>query len=325
MIIERIALLIGAVAAVIVLTWALVSLGSRLIDRFGAHASRRLSPWLWVGPALLVVGIVLLYPAASTVVLSLFDGRGEEFVGLGNYVEMLSRPDTIVALRNTVLWVIGLPVVAGAVGLLAAVLTDRVRYGGVIKAALFLPIAISAVAAAVIWRFVYEYKPAGTPQTGTLNAIVTFFGNTDPVAWLIEEGVNNPALIVTAIWAQAGFCMVIFAAALRSIPDELYEAASIDGASAVRQFTRITLPLLAPTVTVVLTTMAVIALKAFDIVYVMTNGSYDTDVIATLMYKELFSARDAGRAGALAVILMLAITPIMLANIRQFRREGSEA
>lgn len=322
MILERITTLVVAALAIAATTWAFTGLGSRAINRLNPLAAKRAAPWLWVGPAIIVVGLVLLYPAASTIVLSVFDG--DRFVGLSNYVEMLSRPDTLVALRNTVLWVIGLPLLAGALGLAVAVLTDRVRYGGLIKTLLFLPIAISAVAAAVIWRFVYDYKPAGAAQTGTLNGIITFFGQADPVAWLIDSAINNPALIATAVWTQAGFCMVIFSAALRSIPEELYEAASIDGASPLTQFIRITAPLLTPTVTVVLTTMAIIALKAFDIIYVMTNGSYDTDALATLMYKELFAARDEGHAGALAVVLMLAVTPIMIANIRQFSRENGE-
>jgi alpha-glucoside transport system permease protein len=194
----------------------------------------------------------------------------------------------------------------------------------VVKAALFLPIAISAVAAGVIWTFMYDYQPAAATQTGTMNAIITALPGVEPVAWIVEESTNNYALVGAMLWTQAGFAMVIFAAGLRSIPDELGEAARLDGASEWQAFRHVTLPLLAPTAVVVATTMTIVALKAFDIVYVMTNGQYGTDVLSTVMYRELFTAKDDGRAGAVATILMVLVVPIMVLNLRQFRHQRQD-
>ncbi|MDQ3543724.1 MAG: sugar ABC transporter permease [Actinomycetota bacterium] len=318
MILERFSMLGIAVVAVGASTVLYTNVAARTVRALPTGLARRVRPALWIAPAALVVSVVLIYPAAATVVLSTFDADGGGFVGLRNYTDLLSKPSTLVALRNSLMWVIGLPLLGAALGLIVAVLTDRVRYGPWVKAALFVPIAVSAVATAVIWRFFYEYKPAGTAQTGTLNELVTRLG-VGPVPWLIDGWVNNPALIATAVWTQTGLCAVIFAAALRGVSVDLYEAASLDGASPWHQFRHITLPLIWPTVVVVLTTMAVIALKAFDVIYVMTNGSYDTDVLATLMYKELFSARDDGRSGALATLLMLSVAPIVWFNVRHYR------
>jgi alpha-glucoside transport system permease protein len=180
------------------------------------------------------------------------------------------------------------------------------------------------VAAGVIWSFMYDYQPPGAAQTGTLNAVVTALGG-EPVAWIVDTATNNYALIGATLWTQAGFAMVIFDAALRSVPGELLEAARLDGASEWAAFRHVTLPFLMPTVVVVATTMTVVALKAFDIVYVMTNGNYGTDVLSTVMYRALFTAKDNGLAGAVATILMLTVVPIMIANVRQFRRETGAA
>jgi len=322
---ERIGLVLLAVSATVVIAWAYLLFGDRLISRLPRRLNRRVMPWLFVAPAVFVIGCLLVFPAISTVVLSLFDKDGSSFVGMQNYTDMLSNEITQGALRNTVLWVIALPSLAALLGLLVAVLAERVRYGTLVKATLFLPIAISPVAAGVIWTFMYDYQPPITEQTGTMNALVTLVPDTEPIAWLISQATNNWALIAAMLWTQAGFAMVIFSAALGSVPVELHEAARLDGASEWHVFRRITLPLLIPTVVVVMTAMTVIALKTFDIVYVMTNGNYGTDVIATVMYKELFTARDNGTAGAVATLLMLAVLPIIFVNIRQFRLENKEA
>ncbi len=323
MIADRIQLVLVAGALILALTFAYLRLGDRALARLPRDWYRRLMPWLFVGPAALVVGLILVFPGVSTVFLSFFDSDGTQFVGLDNYVSTLSDPVVAIALRNTGLWVILLPALSAVVGLTIAVLADRVRYGGLVKAALFLPIAISAVAAGVIWSFMYEYQPPLASQTGTMNAALTLLPTVEPIAWIIDTATNNYALIGATLWTQAGFAMVIFSAALRSIPDELQEAARLDGASERQAFRYVTLPLLVPTVVVVMTTMTVIALKAFDIVYVMTNGAYGTDVLSTVMYRALFTAKDNGAAGAIATILMLAVVPIMIYNLRQFRRQGS--
>ncbi len=325
MIADRIQLLVLASVAIAVATVGYLRLGDRALNRLPQAWARRLVPWLFVGPALVAVGLVLVFPAISTVVLSLLNSNGTAFVGLDNYTSTLSNPVTQIALRNTALWVVLLPSLSVLVGLTIAVLVDRVAYGALVKAALFLPIAISAVAAGVIWTFMYDYQPPTANQTGTLNAIITTVPGTDPIAWIINEATNNYALIGATLWTQAGFAMIIFAAALRAIPEELQEAARLDGASEWKVFRHVTLPFLVPTVVVVMTTMTVIALKAFDIVYVMTNGRYGTDVLSTVMYRDLFTAKDNGVAGAVATILMVLVVPIMVFNLHQFRRESQKA
>ncbi|MDQ3166332.1 MAG: sugar ABC transporter permease [Actinomycetota bacterium] len=325
MIADRVRLVIVAVAVISVLTVGYLRLGDRALGHLTQAWYRRVVPWLFIGPGVLVAGLTLVFPGILTVFFSFFDSEGTDFVGFDNYAATLSDPVTQIALRNTGLWVILLPSLSVLVGMAIAVLADRVRYGGLVKAALFLPIAISAVAAGVIWTFMYEYQPPLAAQTGTVNSIITLLPEIEPIAWIINEATNNYALIGATLWTQAGFAMVIFAAALRSIPDELLEAARLDGASEWQAFRFLTLPLLLPTVVVVMTTMTVIALKAFDIVYVMTNGAYGTDVLSTVMYRELFTAKDNGTAGAVATILMLAVAPIMYYNLRQFRGQSREA
>ena len=205
-------------------------------------------------------------------------------------------------------------------GMLVAVLVDRVRYESVAKSTIFLPLAISFVGAGIIWKFVYDYQPPGQPQTGVLNAALTAVGG-QPVTFLQDAPLNTIWLIVVAAWVWTGFCMVILSAALKGISAELLEAARVDGASEWQVFRGITFPLLLPTMAVVSTTMIITALKAFDIVYVMTGGNFDTDVIALRMYKELFNFGQPGRASAVAVILLALIIPVMFINIRRFREQ----
>ncbi|WP_053204421.1 carbohydrate ABC transporter permease [Jiangella muralis] len=323
MIADRIVLTLAATAVILVGGWAYLRLGDRALAALPRGGYRRLAPWLFAGPAVAMVLLALAFPAVVTVGWSFVDDGGG-FAGLANYAQTLSDEVTRIALRNTVLWVVLLPTLAVLVGLAIAVLAERVRYSALVKAALFLPIAISAVAAGVIWSFMYDYQPPGAAQTATLNAVVTALGG-EPVAWIVDTATNNYALIGATLWTQAGFAMVIFDAALRSVPGELLEAARLDGASEWAAFRHVTLPFLVPTVVVVATTMTVTALKAFDIVYVMTNGNYGTDVLSTVMYRALFTAKDNGLAGAVATILMLTVVPIMIVNVRQFRRETGAA
>lgn len=313
----------GALAAVAIVVGLYLVAGGWLTRGLPIRRRSLGAALVWIGPAVLVVALVLVGPALSTLRLSVFDGDGDEFVGADNYTAAVGDDELLISLRNSMLWVVTLPALSVAVGLAMAVLADRVRYESTVKSVLFLPVAISAVAAGVIWRFMLDYRPPGAPQTGTLNAIVTTIPGVRPIAWLVERNTNNLALIGSTLWTQAGFALVILSAGLRSLPGELFEAARLDGASEWQLFRRIKLPLLAPTIVVVLTTMAVIALKAFDIVYVMTNGAYDTDVLATSMYKQLFSDRHQGRASAIATILMLAVTPILVYNVRAYRREAT--
>ena len=285
----------------------------------------RLQPWLFIAPALLLVTFFLVYPSIHTTVLSFFgrpySARAEGFVGLQNYEHFFTDKNMLTAFRNNALWVVILTTFTVSFGLIFAVLLDRVRYEKVIKSIVFIPMAISMVGASVIWKFVYAFRPAGAEQVGLLNAIVTAFGGK-PIGWLIERPwINNLCLILVGIWIWTGFCMVILSAAYKSIPKELLEAARIDGATEWQVFWRVILPLLKPTVAVVTTTMVVFVLKIFDIVYVMTNGNFSTEVVANRMYKEMFSFFRYGRASSIAVILLLLIIPVMLFNIRRFREQ----
>ncbi len=289
--------------------------------------------WLWLLPALVFVVVFLVYPVVDTIRLSFMNANSTAYVGFDNYAHTLTNSITQHALLNNVLWLTLFTFLAVGLGVILAVLTGRVRYESAAKAFIFIPMAISFVAAAVIWKFVYAYRPEGFTQIGLLNAAGTNLG-LPPIAWLVDQKLpytaltlptplhtNNFALVAVGVWMWTGFAMVILSAGLKGIPSEVIEAARVDGASEWQVFRRIILPILAPTIAVVATTLIIQALKKFDIVWVMTAGNYNTDVVATLMYKEMFNYRDFGIAGALAVILLLAIIPIMLVNIRRFRSQ----
>jgi alpha-glucoside transport system permease protein len=307
------ALVVVAVPVVLV---GYILLIEAILRRVPRRVAPGLRPWLWLAPALTFLGVFLVYPTIATIVRSFQNRRGNAFVGLDNYQWFFNENDTLIALRNNVLWVVLLPLLVVGLGLIVAILVDRVRYESTVKSIVFLPLAISFVAAAVIWRFMYELDP----NIGTLNAIVTAAGG-NPVAWLIEQPWNNLFLIIVGVWLLTGFAMVILSAGLKGISTELLEAARVDGANEVQVFRRIVLPLLAPTIAVVATTVIIYALKTFDVVYTMTNGNFDTNVIALLMYQELFNNGQAGRAAAVAVILFLAIAPVMWVNIQRFREQ----
>jgi alpha-glucoside transport system permease protein len=297
--------------------------GTELLLRLVPERQRgRIRPWLWLVPALAFLFVFLLYPTIGTIIRSFQDRAGDAFVGLANYQWFFGTDSALIALRNNVLWVVFLTLFTVGLGLLIAILVDRVRYETIAKSVIFVPLAISMVAASVIWRFMYDYQQPGTPQTGTLNAILGVVG-LGPVTWLQTDTLafNTIALIAVMAWMWTGFAMVILSAALKGISPELLEAARVDGATEWRVFRHIVFPLLLPTIAVVSTTIVITALKAFDIVYVMTNGNYNTEVIANLQYKEMFTDGDFGRASAVAVILLIAIVPIMGLNINRFRAQ----
>jgi alpha-glucoside transport system permease protein len=265
----------------------------------------------------------LVYPAIHTIYLSFQNASSTQAVGLANYQFVFTDRGMLTALRNNVIWMVAFTTITVAMGLTVATLADRVRYESIVKGLIFLPMAISFVAAGVIWRFMYDFRPPGSPQTGTLNAVLmAVVPGFEPQAWLISNPpFNNLALIIAAAWTWTGFCMVVLSAALKGVPAELFDAARVDGANELQVFWHVTLPTIAPTLAVVITTMIIFALKAFDIVYVMTNGNFETEVIANRMYKEMFNIRDFGRASAVAVVLLAAVVPIMLLNIRRFQQQ----
>ena len=292
-----------------------------LVERFvPGKWKNRILPWIYMAPALIVLGAYLVIPTVLTVYISLFDKRSQNFVGLANYADLFTDKVMWEAFRNNVPWLVLVTGVSVSLGLVIAVLADRVRYEKVPKTLIFLPMAISFVGASVIWRFIYDYRPIDAEQIGVLNAVLTGLG-VEPVGWLVERSINNFALIAIMIWLQTGFCMVLLSAAVKGIPNEIIEAARIDGANEFQIFWRVTIPMIRSTIVVVSTTIIILVLKVFDIVFVMTAGNQGTEVIASRMIKEMFNFRDYGRGSAIAVILLLAVIPVMVVNIRRFREQ----
>ena len=290
----------------------------RIVDLLPMRWANGIRPWLWLAPGLTFLGVFLVYPMIATILRSFKSRIGDEYVGLENYAWFFGSDNALIALRNNLLWVVFLTGLTVGLGLLIAVLVDRVKYESTVKSIVFLPLAISFVAAGVIWKLMYDVDP----NTGTLNAIVTKLpGDPDPIAWVSSEPGNNFMLIFVGVWMLTGFAMVILSAGLKGISTELLEAAALDGANAWQTFRLIVVPLLAPTIAVVATTMVIIALKMFDIVYVMTSGNFGTEVMANLMIRELFTNGQPARAAAVAVVLLVAIVPVMIINIRRFRQQ----
>jgi alpha-glucoside transport system permease protein len=315
-----------AIAVVPLVLGGYIFLSERIVSRGRQKIDSTARAFFWLLPAVVLIGVFLAYPIFNTIWLSLKDADSERFVGLANFKYIFTDSNMLVVLRNNLLWLVFFTLVTLTLGLLVALLSDRVRYEAVAKSLIFLPMAISFVAAGIIWKFMYDFQPAGTKQVGTVNALAgALIPGFQPKAWLFNTETNNAALIVVGIWMWTGFAMVILSAALKGIPTELIEAARIDGASEAQVLRRVTLPLLAPTLTVVATTLIITVLKIFDVVYVMTNGNLGTEVIANRMYKEMFNYHDYGRASAIAVLLLLVIAPVMALNIRRFRQGGSHA
>lgn len=277
-------------------------------------------PWLFLFPALLFLSIYLVYPVFETVRLSLFNSNGSRFMGLSNYWWAFGDAQFRQSLLNNFLWLLIVPALSTAFGLVIAVLADRVWWGNIAKSLIFMPMAISFVGASVIWRFVYAYRGPDQEQIGILNALVTGMG-FPPQNWITMIPWNSLFLMVILIWIQTGFAMVILSAALRGIPEETIEAARIDGANEVQIFFTIMIPQIIPTLTVVWTTITITVLKVFDIVFAMTGGQFQTEVLANLMYSWMFRSGDFGRGSTIAVILMLAVLPIMIWNVRNANRE----
>lgn len=369
----------------------------------GPNAGRNINcanmvrPWLFLGPAIVALGLYLGYPVFETLRLSLTDrSQDDAFVGLANYQQMFAEPKFWEAMRNNMLWLIVVPAASTAFGLLAAQLTDRIKWGSIAKSLIFMPMAISFVGASVIFKLVYDARPAGNEQIGILNAvwmqfdggfgsilflkvapvlilaafaaIVAYVGwlllrpvlngkdkivlkalraisgmislyialialrnifdiigmefpYGQPQTWLTLPFYNNFFLMVVLIWIQTGFAMVILSAALRGIPEETVEAAIVDGANPFQIFFKIKVPQIMPTIVVVWTTITLVVLKVFDIVFAMTNGQWETQVLANYMYDKLFRANDWGVGSASAIIIMLLVSPILIWNVVQARKE----
>ena len=293
------------------------------INRLPEHHRDKVRPFAFVGPAVVLLAIFLVYPAINTVVLSLQDQRSENFVGLDNYVAIFSNSDTLIALRNSIAWVIVVPLASVVIGLTFAVLSDRLgrKTEALSKTFIFMPMAISFVGASIVWRFIYNFRPEGFgEQIGLLNGIFTGLG-AEPVAWLLQEPWTNFYLMVILIWLQTGFAMVVLSAAIKSVPEDIIEAARIDGATETQVFRRVTIPSIQSTIVVVTTTVIITVWKVFDIVFVMTGGRFNTSVVAERMVTEFFTFRNNGTGAALAVVLLVAIIQLMVVNVKRFREQ----
>lgn len=312
--------IVGGVAGSLVLFYVL----NKIVEVLPGKWEDRIKPYVFIGPALAAIGLFLIYPAIRTVIVSFANDDTTAWVGFGNYTALLGSSAFQATLFNTLLWIVLVPAAVVVLGLLVAVLADRLqpRAEKLSKSLIFLPMAISMVGASTIWRFIYEARPEGQTQIGLLNAIVSSVGFS-PVNWLqIDTArVNSLLLMVILVWLQVGFAMVLLSAAVKGVPDDTLEAARIDGANEKQIFFRVIVPQIWPTVITVFITVTIGVMKVFDIVYVMTNGNFKTDVIARRFYAELFTNNNTGTSSAIVVMLILAVLPIMIYQVRQFRAQ----
>lgn len=321
---------IGVSACIVYFALSNQFLDKVLFPAKGPNAGRNINranmirPWLFLFPALFALGLYLAYPVFETLRLSLTEripGGGYKWIGLDNYAQMAKEPKFWEAMQNNMLWLLVVPAMSTVFGLLAAQLTDRISWGNVAKSLIFMPMAISFVGASVIWKLVYDTRPADQDQIGVFNAIYMAFGGSEPQTWLTIPIWNSFFLMLVLIWIQTGFAMVILSAALRGIPEETVEAAIVDGASPFQIFFRIKVPQIKNTILVVWTTITITVLKVFDIVFAMTNGQWETQVLANYMYDKLFRANDWGVGSASAMVIMLLVMPILVWNVRNARNE----
>jgi alpha-glucoside transport system permease protein len=329
------------VIALVAFVWGVGGVGllywvfNGIVERLPTQWTQRLQPFVFVGPAIAILMWYLAIPVLRTFWLSLFgrDGpprganmlealQSDAFIGLTNYVTLFSERLLQEAIRNNIMWIVFGSTLSVTFGLLVAVLADRSRFEKVSKSLIFLPMAISFVGASVIWNFIYVARPAGAEQIGLLNAITVMFGGAPHPwdKWVEIAPWNNLFLIVIVIWLQTGYSMVLFSAALKGIPEEMLEAARVDGATEVQLFFRIMIPYIMGTIITVWTTVIIFTLKIFDVVWVMTGGQFGTHVIATQFYRQSFTARNSGVGSAIAIVLLIAVIPVMIYNLRQFKQ-----
>ncbi|MFM1906017.1 MAG: hypothetical protein RIT32_813 [Actinomycetota bacterium] len=314
---STLAIAIAAFLGIIVLIFVLAERASNNVQNILKYV-------VFLAPAALLLLIGLIYPSIRTLILSFMNASSTEFVGFDNYTWAFTIPEIRIVLRNTLIWTLLVPIFSTALGLAIAYMTDRMKRAAVIKSLIFMPMAISFVGAGIIWRFVYTYEPnLKRPEIGLLSSIWRAM-EWEPRNWLLEAPLNTLLLIIVMVWIQTGFAMVVLSAAMKNIPDEIIEASLLDGTSNFRRFTRITIPMIRATIVVVLTTITIGTLKVFDIVRTMTGGNFQTNVIANEMYTQSFRQMNYGTGSALAIILFVAIVPIIIYNVRQLRLERTE-
>ncbi|KQP67104.1 ABC transporter permease [Nocardioides sp. Leaf307] len=303
----------------VVLFFGVMALILLATQRLRSRRGERVQAAAFLGPSLLLVAVGLLYPAVLTVWQSFHGPNGEEFVGLENYVTVVTDKEQLTVLRNTALWVVLTPLLATGIGLVYAVIIDKSRFEKVAKALIFLPMAISLVGASIIWKFVYDYRQTSADQIGLLNQVLKSLG-FDTYQVLLTGPWNTLFLIVIMVWVQAGFAMTILSASIKAIPEDIVEAARLDGVNGLKLFRHITVPSIRPSLIVVLTTISIATLKVFDIVRTSTGGNFDSSVLAYEFYRQYFVAGNEGLATALAVVIFILVTPIVIYNIVQMRK-----
>jgi len=319
-IINAVLTVLAGLAGALIVYWVLNKISELLPSKW----EERAKPYFFIFPAIAAISLYLIYPAIQTLEYSFANADSTAWVGFRNYRELLTSSDFHSTLFNTLLWIIIVPAATIAFGLIIAVLADRLRPQGekAAKTIIFLPVTISAVGAGTVWRFIYAANPPGEPQVGLQNEIVTKLGH-DPVNWLQVSGgrVNSFLLMVILLWAQVGFAMVLLSAAIKGVPGEILEAARIDGANERQIFFRVVIPQIRPTIITVFVTVTITVMKLFDTVYVMTDGNFNTNVVGNQFFNELFTNYNNGHAATIVVLLLLAIIPIMVFQVRQFRAE----
>ncbi len=312
--------IVAGVGGAALLFWFLNMFVEGLPERF----TQGVIPYAFLVPGFAFVALMLIYPTFQSVNYSFANSDSTAYVGLQNYRTIFGDREFWNSIINNVLWLLIVPAAVVAFGVVVAVLADKLSATGekVAKSLIFLPMAISAVSASAIWLLIYAYNNPGQAQTGLFNAIWVGLGG-EPQAWLqIETAkLNSILLMIILIWLQAGFAMVLLSSAIKGVPEDTVEAARIDGASEWQIFWRVVIPQIMGTIITVFVTVFITVLKVFDIVYVTTNGAYNTNVIANLFFNKLFGASEAGQATAIVVVLLVAVIPLIWFQIRHFRNE----
>jgi alpha-glucoside transport system permease protein len=295
-----------------------------IAGRANGKKARPIALVIFLGPALVLLLAGLIIPAIRTFLFSFMNPDSNAWVGFDNYYWMTQDPNIKSIMVNTILWILVVPIFTAALGLLLAIMLDRIKHESIPKSLLFMPMAISFVGASIIFKFVYEYREPDEVQIGLLSMIVDFLGGT-PQDWMLSKPLNTFLLMIIYVWTQMGFGMVILSAAIKAVPSDIVEASSLDGASGWRLFRNITFPMIKGTFIVVLATGVVGALKVFDIVRTMTGGNFSTNVLANEMYSQVFVQFDTGKGSALAIVLFLLVTPILIYNIQSLRKERAHS
>ena len=308
--------IVWGVATVLLMFYSL----NLIAQLFPSNIYNKIVPYIFIGPAVLIMGWYLFIPAVRSLALSFMNKNSTAFVGLDNYIYLFTDKSMITSIRNTLIWLICGTGFSVVLGLTTALLAERSHVEKFAKTLIFMPMAISLVGAGVIFKFMYAYRPDGADQIGLLNAIIVHFGGK-PQNWLGNPPMNNLFLIAIFVWLQTGFAMVVLSAALKSVPDEILEAARIDGASEARIIFNIIIPNIKGSIISVSTTILLAALKCFDIVFSMTNGLYGTEVLASQQYKQMFKFLHYGRGSAIAILILIAVSPVIYYNLKEFKRK----